>query len=81
VQGVGYRAFLHHWAMRLQVSGWARNRRDGSVEAFLCGAAADVEALLDRMRQGPPSSFVADLRFVEPAETLSREGFELRPTL
>ena len=38
VQGVGYREFTRRWAMRLNISGWVRNRRDGAVEALVCGA-------------------------------------------
>ena len=34
VQGVGFRAFVQDEAMRLDLKGWVRNRRDGSVEAL-----------------------------------------------
>jgi acylphosphatase len=34
VQGVGYRNALHREATRLGLSGWVRNRSDGSVEAL-----------------------------------------------
>ncbi|MBI5012906.1 MAG: acylphosphatase, partial [Methylocystis sp.] len=30
VQGVGYRAFLVREALALDLTGWARNRRDGA---------------------------------------------------
>ncbi len=33
VQGVGYRAFVEGEAVARGLSGWVRNRRDGSVEA------------------------------------------------
>ena len=38
VQGVGYRDFVRRWAIRLEVTGWVRNRSDGSVEALLNGS-------------------------------------------
>ena len=38
VQGVGYRVFARRAALRLRISGWVRNRPDGTVEAFVKGA-------------------------------------------
>jgi acylphosphatase len=35
VQGVGFRAFVEHHAIQRGLTGWVRNRRDGSVEAVL----------------------------------------------
>ncbi len=65
VQGVGYRAFVCHWAARLDVSGWVRNRANGEVEAWVQGAAGDLDALLAEMRRGPRGSEVARLRIIE----------------
>ena len=42
VQGVGFRAFLAREAMRLNLSGWARNRGVSEVEALVSGDAAAV---------------------------------------
>jgi acylphosphatase len=53
VQGVGYREFTRRAALRLNVSGWVRNRSDGAVEALVRGPPASVEALIAEMRQGP----------------------------
>ena len=53
VQGVGYREFVRRAALRLNVSGWARNRPNGAVEALICGPAAAVDALVAEMRKGP----------------------------
>ena len=38
VQGVGFRAFVEHEALRRGLEGWVRNRRDGSVEAVFAGS-------------------------------------------
>ena len=40
VQGVGYRYAMVDAAERCGVAGWVRNRRDGTVEAFVQGDAA-----------------------------------------
>jgi acylphosphatase len=53
VQGVGYRAWLAHSAMALGLSGWVRNRRDGSVEAVLAGRDTAVAEMIARCQRGP----------------------------
>jgi len=78
VQGVYYRASLQAEALQLGLTGWVRNRRDGSVEAVVSGPDAAVEQLLAWARRGPPSArvervsiSVIDGRFF---------GFDVRPT-
>lgn len=61
VQGVGYRAWVDHQARRLDLQGWVRNRRDGSVEALFEGAEEVVVRMIGLCRQGPPSARVDDL--------------------
>ena len=53
VQGVGYRWSLCVEATRLGLTGWVRNRRDGSVEALVHGPLEAVEALLVWAHRGP----------------------------
>ena len=43
VQGVGFRYALADMARSRALSGWVRNRRDGCVEAVVCGAPPEVE--------------------------------------
>jgi acylphosphatase len=79
VQGVGYRAFVDMRAAELGLTGWVRNRRDGSVEAVLQGAPETVEAMLADCRRGPPASRVARVEIV--GEGVGKfDGFEVRPT-
>lgn len=81
VQGVGFRWFTRDVADAHRVTGWVRNRRDGSVEAELHGADADVAAVLSRLRSGPPHARVNEVA-TEPCDPgVSRpSGFEIRPT-
>jgi acylphosphatase len=53
VQGVGYRAFTRHYARRFGVTGYARNRADGSVVVIAEGRRDALEHLLLYLRRGP----------------------------
>ena len=74
VQGVGYRVFVSREAERLQLDGWVRNRRDGSVETLVAGPSAVVEQFLIAARRGPRTAAVASHRIEEADEAALREG-------
>lgn len=78
VQGVGYRAWMVDEAVRLGVSGWVRNRPDGSVEALVHGDSAAVEELLRACRRGPRLAAVASIT-EELAEPGPEPGFRILP--
>ena len=82
VQGVGYRDALCAQAERHAVTGWVRNRSDGSVEALLQGSEADVAAVTAWARQGPRLARVAEVREGSPPEPWNRSysRFERWPT-
>ena len=60
VQGVWYRGWTVDQARRLGLSGWVRNRRDGSVEAVFSGPEQAVRAAIELCRQGPPAARVRE---------------------
>ena len=62
VQGVCFRMETCRAVAHLEVSGWVRNKRDGSVEAVFEGEEADVTAALEWCRKGPPISRVDDVK-------------------
>ena len=78
VQGVWYRESMRREAESLGITGWVRNRGDGSVEAVVQGSAAAVEALLRWARRGPESAEVAGLEVAEAEGDYPR--FEKRPS-
>jgi acylphosphatase len=86
VQGVGYRAFVEHQAMMLELEGWVRNRRDGSVEALFAGAADIVSGMVGLCRRGPSYARVESVE-EEPANSdalnlrQAGERFSVLPTM
>ncbi|MDE2516492.1 MAG: acylphosphatase [Rhodospirillales bacterium] len=78
VQGVGFRDWMVREAARLSVSGWVRNRADGTVEALLAGPPAAVEELARLCRRGPLLAEVQSLT-EELAEPPAEPGFHRRP--
>jgi acylphosphatase len=79
VQGVGYRYWTERVAGELNLSGWVRNRRDGSVEALFSGPADDVAQMLERCKDGPPSARVTAVDVIEEGGVASA-GFDVLPT-
>ena len=78
VQGVGYRDVMRAEARRLGVTGWVRNRHDGSVEAVVHGRAEAVEALMEWVHRGPPAAMVLRVE-AGPAEGTFTQ-FDRAPT-
>lgn len=78
VQGVGYRFYMQRKARELAVTGWVRNRRDGTVEAMVQGSTEAVDAMTAWARRGPPSAMVAEVRLSDGSGDYAT--FETLPT-
>jgi acylphosphatase len=63
VQGVGFRYFVQRRALEAGLSGWVRNRPDGSVELHASGSRAALERLLAQVSRGPG---LAEVERVDP---------------
>jgi acylphosphatase len=77
VQGVGYRYFVLRLADTLGVTGFARNRADGSVEVVAEGSDQALADLERRLREGPA---FAEVTVVEREAISPRgdSGFHIR---
>jgi len=65
VQGVYFRDSMRREAQNLAVSGWVRNRSDGTVEAAVQGEPADVDAIVRWAHRGPERAQVERVE-IEP---------------
>ncbi len=80
VQGVGYRDATVAAALDHGVTGWVRNRRDGTVEAHAQGDVEVIERFIAWCRQGPPLARVASIDVREAEHDPSHRGFARHPT-
>ncbi len=79
VQGVWYRAWTVETARSLGLTGWVRNRTDGSVEAVVEGDESAVDQFLAQAQHGPAAARVAAVEFEDVAfQNLS--DFQKQPT-
>jgi len=77
VQGVFFRMETQCAARNHNVSGWVRNKIDGSVEAVFEGAEADVSATLAWCQEGPPHAMVRNMDITWQEYTGEFEIFEV----
>ncbi|MCB1834386.1 MAG: acylphosphatase [Geminicoccaceae bacterium] len=80
VQGVGYRAWFMYQAEARGLSGWVRNRVDGSVEALVAGDTERVSSLIEAAHEGPRWSRVESVDREEALE-FPDAGFRVEGTI
>ena len=78
VQGVAFREHTRKEAVRLGVSGWVRNRPDGTVEVVAEGESTGVDALLAWAKKGPPLAQVLSIDFEGEAPVGDSGEFSIR---
>jgi len=78
VQGVGFRMFVFDNARALGVTGWVRNRWDGTVEVVAEGERQTLGRLLNILRRGPRASFVTAIKPTWLAATNEFTTFHVR---
>jgi acylphosphatase len=81
VQGVSFRYFVLEQAIRLNLTGWVRNRWSGAVEVTAEGSRHELELLLDALREGPPMASVTDLDFEWLTYSGEFPGFDVTSTV
>jgi acylphosphatase len=78
VQGVGFRYFVYHRAVRFGLAGYVRNTFSGEVEMEIQGDRSWVEELLNDVKVGPRSAHVKDLKIDWLPYEKSLTGFNIQ---
>ncbi|MFZ2630756.1 MAG: acylphosphatase [Desulfosalsimonadaceae bacterium] len=78
VQGVCFRMETLKAAVRMNVTGWVKNRRDGAVEAVFEGASENVDALVNWCKRGPGMASVSGVAVRDLDYTGEYADFSIR---
>jgi len=80
VQGVSFRYFTYHEALKRGLRGWIRNLQDGRVEAVFEGEKGAVQNVLEWSEIGPPGAQVdsIEVEWEEPSDSMT--AFNVRAT-
>jgi len=81
VQGVGYHDAAIDAARSCGVTGWVRNRIDGTVEVLIQGEAEAVARAIGWCRRGPAPARVTAIDIAEEAAAEGIAAFAVRPTV
>ena len=74
VQGVFFRASTRAQALRLSITGWAKNLVDGRVEVVMFGEPQHLEQLQQWLQHGPPLARITHVA-CEPCSMGPFDGF------
>ena len=82
VQGIGYREACVGRAREMGVTGWVRNRMDGSVEVLLQGSPQQLADMCIWLRDGMTWALVDEIEVTPVQPPIPRfDRFERLPTL
>lgn len=77
VQCVGFRWYTRRHALALEISGWVRNRHDGSVEVWAEGPEAVLDEFESRLQTGPQGASVREVQSEDVAMAKAYRGFDI----
>jgi acylphosphatase len=67
VQGVAFRYYARDFARRQNITGWVKNRGDGTVEVYAEGVRADLALFESWLHEGPPAARVSRVDVRRPS--------------
>jgi len=77
VQGVWFRDSTRNEATRLNLTGWVKNRFDGSVELVAEGSQEEVKKLIEWCHHGPPAARVTKVHEINEDYTGMFDSFRI----
>jgi len=78
VQGVGFRSFIHYYALKYNISGYARNIPDGCVEVVGKGKEVDLNKFIEHISMGPPGAKIKEINISDlKDDSLNFKGFRI----
>ncbi|KGP72325.1 acylphosphatase [Pontibacillus yanchengensis] len=79
VQGVGFRFSAQQKAKEFNITGWVRNRNDGSVEIEAEGQDEDMTSFIEAIKQGPsPYAKITDVDIDEASTLEGYKAFDIK---
>ena len=80
VQGVAFRWHTRAEAVKLGITGWVRNLKDGRVEALFEGDPDAVMRMVNWCRKGPPYGHVEKISVYEEKPSNQFTDFDITHT-
>jgi acylphosphatase len=77
VQGVGFRWFVREAARKLNVAGWVKNHRDGSVEVAADANTEALDAFRRLLAEGPTGATVLSVDELETGNDVLERPFTI----
>ncbi|MEK3806156.1 acylphosphatase [Metabacillus sp. SLBN-84] len=77
VQGVGFRYFAQSAAQSEKVTGWVKNKEDGTVEAVAQGTENQLDSFVHTLRSGNRYAQVEEIKVSEVEQDQTHAGFKI----
>lgn len=77
VQGVSFRAFAKENADMLNIRGYVKNLKDGTVKIVVEGDDQKLQEFVEKIKAGPPEAKVDNVEIIERNYIQNFHGFEV----
>ncbi len=78
VHGVGFRYSTQHAGQQRGLTGWVRNRPDGTVETWAQGPQQSISSFIAYLEQGPPAARVTSVTVSDVDPDPAIQSFRVR---